>query len=67
MLVAQETTPSEQLAQHSGLRIMAKEAAFTEVASSKLRRLLAHNESFSCAALKIGGSQAWPGEDIGYQ
>ena len=36
---------------------MAQAAALTEMANSKLRRLLAHSRSFDCADVKVGAQR----------
>ena len=51
MLFDQDTSILGQFAQQWQLRIRAQEAALKEIANSKLRRLLADNNTFSCAVL----------------
>ena len=54
LLFAQDTSISGQFAQQWQLRIRAQEAALKEIANSKLRRLLAYNETFDCVDIKVG-------------
>ena len=54
LLSAQDTSLSRQFAQQWKLRMRAQEATLREVANSKLRRLLAHNQTFSCAEIDVG-------------
>ena len=56
ILFAQETSPSGQFTQQWKLRKRSQEAALKEGAKSKLRRLLAYNESFHCMDIAIGDS-----------
>ena len=48
MLLAQDTSLSGQFAQQWEPHMMAQEASLKGVATSKLRRFLAYNKSFSC-------------------
>ena len=54
MAFSQDTSLSGQLSQRWKLRKMAQEAALQEIASSRLLRLLAFNESLACTNVKIG-------------
>ena len=56
LLFVQDTSVSGQFVQQWELRMMAQEAAHKEIANSKLRRLLAHNQTFNCTDIKIGDS-----------
>ena len=58
LLFAQDTPPSGQFAQQWKLRMMAQGAALKGVAYSKLRRLLAYNQSFTCTDVHIGGASS---------
>ena len=74
---AQDASPSRRVAQQWELRVMAQEAASELMANSRLRRLLARNEPYSCADVRAGDSAlfreaanrkklaaiAWPGGD----
>ena len=51
---AQDTSKSGQFAQQWKLRIMAQDAASKEIANSRLRKVLAYNESFTRTNVKIG-------------
>ena len=53
---AQGTPLPGQLAQQWKLHMMEQEAALKQIATSRLRRLLARNESFTCTDGKIGGA-----------
>ena len=54
LFFSQDNPVSGRFAQQRKLRMMAQEAALKEVASSKLRRLLAYDRLFNCADVKIG-------------
>ena len=54
-LFAQDTSLSGQFVAQWKLRMMAQEAALREIANSKLRRILAFNNSFGSADVRVGG------------
>ena len=54
LLLAQDSSVSEQFAQRWKLRMMAQEVALKEVANGKLRRLLAYNTTSNCTDAKNG-------------
>ena len=54
LLFAQAASTSGQFAQRWQLRVRAQEAALKGVAKSKLRRLLAYNQTFDCVDIKVG-------------
>ena len=54
LLFAQDASASGRFARQWELFMMAQEAALKEVASSKLRRFLAYNETFNCTDVAIG-------------
>ena len=56
LFFAQDASLVGQLARQWKSRMMAQEAALKEVANIKLRRLLAHNKSFRCADVRVGGT-----------
>ena len=53
-LFARDASFSSEFGKQWTLHIMAQEAALKEVATSKLRRLLAYNESFNSTGVQIG-------------
>ena len=53
---AQQTSVSGQSVQRWKLRLIAQEAALNVLADSNVRRLLAHNRSSDCTAVKVGDS-----------
>ena len=54
LLFAQDTPLAGQFVNQWKLRMRAQEATLREVANSKLRRILAHNQTFNCAELAVG-------------
>ena len=50
---AQDTSLSGRFVARWGLRMLAQEAALEEIANSKLRRILAFNNSFDSADLRV--------------
>ena len=54
MAFAQDASLAGQFVQQWKLRMRAREASFKENANSKLRRLLAHNETCNCAEIDVG-------------
>ena len=54
LLFAQDTSLAGQFVQQWKLRMRAQEATLEEVANSKLRRLLARNDTFKCAGIDVG-------------
>ena len=54
LLSAQDTSLAGQFVNHWKLRMRAQEATMREVANSKLRRILAHNQTFNSAELDVG-------------
>ena len=55
LLFAQDTSLSGQFVANWKLRMIAQEAALKQIANSKLRRILAFNNSFESADVKVGG------------
>ena len=51
---ARDTSPAGQFVQQCELRMRAQEATLGEIANSKLRRLLARNNTGSCAEIDVG-------------
>ena len=54
LLFAQDTSLSGQFVANWKLRMLAQEAALKEIANSKLRRILAFNNSFESVDVKVG-------------
>ena len=54
LLFAQDTSSKGQFANQWKLRMRAQEATLKEVANSKLRRILAHNQTFNCTEVAVG-------------
>ena len=54
MLFAQDTSLAGQFVNQRKLRMRAQEATLKEIANSKLRRLLARNQTFNCAEIDVG-------------
>ena len=55
LLFERDTSLSGQFVARRKLRMMAREAALKEIANSKLRRILAFNDSFKSAGVRLGG------------
>ena len=53
LMFAQDTFLAGQFVQQWKLRMKAQEATLKAIANSKLRRLLAHNKTFNCAAIDV--------------
>ena len=54
LLFAQDTSVAGQFVNQWKLRMRAQEATLKEVANSKLRRILAHNQTFNSSDVKVG-------------
>ena len=54
LLFAQDTSLAGQFVNQWKLRMRAQEATLREVANSKLRRILARNQTFNCSGLEVG-------------
>ena len=54
LLFAQDTSLAGQFVNQWKLRMRAQEATLKGVANSKLRRILAHNQTFNCTEVAVG-------------
>ena len=60
LLFAQDTSLSGQFVAQWKLRMLAQEAALKEIANSKLRRILAFNNSFGNVDVAVGSPERAP-------
>ena len=63
LMLPQDTSLAGQLVEHWELRTDAQEAALKEVASSKLRRLVAYKKSLSCTGIHVGAGPSFTRTD----